>query len=82
MRTQPDPVAKALTARTFVSEVEAFREELADPSVLPEHKARTYALIVRHAALLDPGDVGFERAGVALKIALCAWLDARAGAAH
>ena len=34
-------------------------------------------LIVRNAALLDPNDPAFWRAGAALKDALCAWLDAQ-----
>jgi hypothetical protein len=73
---------EVLTPGTFVSEVEAFQKALADPAVSGDHKARAYALIVRHAALLNPLDIGFERAGVALKCALCAWLDSRPGPFH
>jgi hypothetical protein len=68
-----------LTPGTFVSEVEAFRKELADPALPGDYKARAYALIVRHAGLLNPRDAGFERAGVALKCALCDWLDSQPG---
>lgn len=72
----------ALTPSAFVSEVEDFQEALADPALALNDKARAYALIVRHAAMLDPQDVGFERAGVALKEALCAWLCCQPGARH
>ena len=68
-----------VTPGAFVSEVEAFRKTLSDPGVPGERKARAYALIVRHAALLNPRDTGFERAGVALKCALCDWLDSQPG---
>lgn len=64
----------ALTPNAFVSEVAEFHERLADPAMAHQDKARAYALIVKHAASLDPHDPGFERAGVALKEALCAWL--------
>jgi hypothetical protein len=65
----------SLAPNRFVSEVEEFRETIADPSLTLDHKKRAYGLIVRHAALLDPKDAGFWRAGAALKVALCAWLD-------
>ncbi len=64
-----------LAPSRFVSEVDEFREKIADPSVPPDEKKRAYDLIVAHAALLDPQEAGFWRAGVALKDALCAWLD-------
>ena len=73
---------QVLTPGTFVSEVEAFRKALADPAVPGDDKARAYARIVRHAALLNPRDAGFERAGVALKCALCDWLDSQPGPFH
>jgi hypothetical protein len=73
---------QVLTPGTFVSEVEAFRKALADPAVSGDHKARAYALIVRHAGLLNPLDTGFARAGVALKCALSAWLDSQPGPFH
>ena len=76
------PAEQAPTPGTFVSEVEAFRQALADPGVSPDYKARAYALIVRHAALLNPRETGFERAGVALKCALCAWLDSQPTTTH
>jgi hypothetical protein len=72
----------ALTPNAFVSEVAEFHEALADPSLAHVEKARAYAVIVRHAAALDPHDPGFERAGVALKEALCAWLCCQPGARH
>ena len=50
-------------------------DTIADPSLSLAEKKRAYGLIVKHAALLDPDDAGFWRAGVALKVALCAWLD-------
>ena len=82
MGRQLTPAESVLTPGTFVSEVEAFQKALADPAVSGAHKARAYALIVRHAAQLNPLDVGFERAGVALKCALCAWLDSQPGPLH
>lgn len=39
-------------------------------------------LIVNHAATLDPADAGFAGAGVALKEALCSWLDAQPSSEH
>jgi hypothetical protein len=64
-----------LAPTCFVSEVDEFRQSISDPSVPPDEKKRAYDRIVAHAALLDPEDEGFWRAGVALKDALCAWLD-------
>ncbi|MDQ2963110.1 MAG: hypothetical protein M3R31_08135 [Pseudomonadota bacterium] len=64
-----------LAPNRFESEVEEFRETIADPSLTLDEKKRAYGLIVKHAALLDPQDAGFWRAGAALKVALCAWLD-------
>jgi hypothetical protein len=64
-----------LAPSQFVSEVDEFRERIADPSVTSDEKKLAYDRIIAHAALLDPQDVGFWRAGVALKNALCAWLD-------
>lgn len=65
----------SLAPTRFVSEVEHFRETIADPSLTLDEKKHAYGLIVKHAALLDPEDAGFWRAGVALKVALCAWHD-------
>ncbi len=76
-------VAVALpTASAFVAEVAGFRAAVADPAVSLAHKAHAWDSIVRHAAMLEPSEPGFERAGVALKEALCLWLDARAAASH
>lgn len=61
----------------FVSEVDDFRAAMNDPAVNFGAKKRAYDAIVRHAAMLDPEDAGFWRAGVALKAALSAWLDFR-----
>ena len=66
----------------FVSEVEEFREAIRDPAVDFETKKHAYDTILRHAAKLDPRDAGFWRAGVALKDALCAWLDFRPLTGH
>ena len=71
-----------LTPNAFVGEVARFQESLADPNLAADEKARAYALIVTHAAQIDPHEPGFERAGVALKEALCAWLCCRPGARH
>ena len=67
----------SLAPNRFVSEVEEFRETIANPSLTVDEKKRAYGLLVQHAALLDPADAGFWRAGAALKLALCAWLDFR-----
>jgi hypothetical protein len=64
-----------LAPNRFESEVDEFRATIADPSLTLDEKKRAYGLIVKHAALLDPKDAGFWRAGAALKVALCAWLD-------
>ena len=65
-----------IAAANFVSEVEEFRAAIADPAVDFAVKQHAWDTIVRHAAHLDPQDAGFWRAGVALKDAVCAWLDA------
>ena len=66
-----------IAAGQFVSEVDHFRAAVADPAINFDVKKQAYDTILRHAAMLDPEDVGFWRAGVALKNALCAWLDFR-----
>jgi hypothetical protein len=66
----------------FLSEVHQFRTVAVDPAVSDADKRNAYVQIVSHAAALDPHDVGFERVGVALKEALCMWLDCRPGAGH
>ena len=70
-------VNNGIAAGQFVSEVDDFRTAIADPAVNFDAKKQAYDTILRHAALLDPQDAGFWRAGVALKNALCAWLDFR-----
>ena len=75
MRTNMQTVNNTLAAGSFVTEVEAFQAAIGDPSVTFDAKRRAYDTIVGHAALLDPRDDGFWNAGVALKCALCAWLD-------
>ncbi|HEV2977450.1 MAG TPA: hypothetical protein VG425_07660 [Casimicrobiaceae bacterium] len=77
MGTRVDFTACGVTPQTFVSEVLAFRQLVADPALTPEDKKRAYGLIVQHALLLNPLDRGYEGAGVALKQALCSWLDAQ-----
>ncbi len=62
----------------FVSEADAFRRAIRDPALTPEERRRAFDRIVHHAARLDPRDAAFARAGVALKEALCAWLDVAA----
>jgi len=80
MSTWLDREDCAVTPAEFVAEVARFQEGLTDARATLDDKARAYALIVRHAARLDPHDTGFERAGVALKAALCAWLCCREAA--
>lgn len=67
----------AVAAGQFISEVESFRDAIDDPTVAFADKKHAYDAILRHAAQLDPDDPAFWRAGVALKNALCAWLDYR-----
>jgi hypothetical protein len=71
-----DFTACGVTPQSFVSEVLAFRQWVADPALTPDDKKRAYGLIVQHASQLNPHDLGYEGAGVALKQALCSWLDA------
>lgn len=75
MQTTANANSAGLTAGHFVCEVEAFQAAIGDPSVTFDAKRRAYDAIVGLAALLDPRDDGFWNAGVALKCALCAWLD-------
>lgn len=70
-------MSSAVAAGQFISEVESFRDAIGDPGVAFAEKKRAYDAILRHAAQLDPDDAAFWRAGVALKDALCAWLDYR-----
>jgi len=66
----------------FLSEVHHFRTVAVDPLISDADKRSAYVQIVSHAAALNPHDVGFERVGVALKEALCMWLDCRPGTGH
>ncbi len=75
MGTRVDFVACGVTPQSFVSEVLAFRQLVANPALTPHDKKRAYGLIVQHATLLNPLDKGYEGAGIALKQALCIWLD-------
>lgn len=76
------PVDQGLTPSGFVSEVQEFRLAIADPSLNAADKKRAFCLIVNHASMLKPGTAGFEGAGVALKEALCAWLDYQPSGGH
>jgi len=71
-----------LTPAHFLSEVDEFRDTLADPNISADQKKCAYSTIVHHAAALDPHDIGFESAGVALKEALCLWLDSNLPGPH
>jgi hypothetical protein len=66
-----------VTPKSFVSEVQEFRQLVANPALTPDDKKRAYGQIVRHATMLNPLDQGYEGAGVALKLALCTWLDSQ-----
>jgi hypothetical protein len=77
MGTLIDFALFGVTPKTFVTEVQAFRQLVADPALTPDEKKRAYGLIVKHATMLNPLDVGYEGAGVALKQALCTWLDSQ-----
>jgi hypothetical protein len=76
MGTLPEAATGGLDPETFASEVDRFREAVANTEQTPEELERAYRRIVTHAALLDPGADGFADAGMSLKAALCAWLDA------
>jgi hypothetical protein len=77
MGTAVHKESNGIAAGQFVSEVDDFRASIGDPAVNFDAKKQAYDAIVRHAAMLDPEDAGFWRAGVALKNALSAWLDFR-----
>jgi hypothetical protein len=70
-----DTALYSLTPNHFLLEVQDFRDAMANPTLSADAKKRAYGVIVNHAAALNPHDVGFENAGVALKEALCMWLD-------
>ena len=69
-----------LSAKAFVAEVEDFREVVCDVTRGLADKEAAWHEVVQHAGLLDPQASGFESAGLALKEALCLWLDIRTGA--
>lgn len=66
-----------VTPKSFVSEVQAFCAFVANPAPTPDDKRRAYIVIVKHATMLNPRDAGYERAGMALKEALCSWLESQ-----
>jgi hypothetical protein len=82
MRIQSGGGGCGVTPSAFVSEVQEFREAVRDAPLTLVEKRRALELIVEHAATLDPKDAGFASAGVALKEALCSWLDAQQCEAH
>jgi hypothetical protein len=82
MRMHDDGGDSGLTPATFLTEVQDFREHVGDASLTLADKKRALGVIVTHAAALDPADAGFASAGVALKEALCSWLDAQATGEH
>lgn len=66
-----------LSPQAFVAEVADFRDVVADPSRDLANKQAAWREVVLHAGMLDPQAAGFEGAGIALKEALCLWLDVR-----
>lgn len=82
MRLCPAVASGSIDPRTFATEVDEFREALADPAHTTEELERALHRIVAHASLLDPCAAGFADAGMSLKAALCAWLDAAPLRAH
>lgn len=66
-----------ITPNSLASEVLHFRDVVANPALSADEKKRAYGLIVKHAAMLDPRVPGYEGAGIALKQALCTWLDSQ-----
>src|ERR1700687_3687234 len=71
-----------LPPTSLVSEVEEFRAAVANPQRSADEIRRAYGLIVNHAGNLNPHAPGFEWAGVALKEAVCMWLDSKAFRGH
>jgi len=82
MRIQRGGDMAELTSAVFLSEVREFRETVGDSSLSLAEKRRALGVIVAHAATLDPADAGFASAGVALKEAMCSWLDAQPAGGH
>ncbi len=71
-----------LTPAGFLAEVSDFRERVGNKALTPSQRKHALDVIVMHAATLDPADPGFAGAGVALKEALCSWLDAQSSVEH
>jgi hypothetical protein len=71
-----------LTPTSLVSEVHAFRATISNPSCSAEDIKRAYGQIIDHAVHMNPLSPGFERAGVALKEAVCLWLDCQSPHPH
>ena len=82
MRVQSGGDVSGVTSAGFLSEVQEFRATVGDSSLTLAEKRRALELIVEHAASLDPSAAGFASAGVALKEALCSWLDAQPAGEH
>jgi hypothetical protein len=75
-------LAEVLTPTSLVSEVQEFRAAVSNPACSAGEIKRAYGLIVDHAGHLNPHAPGFERAGVALKEAVCMWLDCQRAHPH
>ena len=75
-------LGQVLTPTGLVSEVQEFREAVANPQRSADEIRRAYGLIVNHAGNLNPQAPGFEWAGVALKEAACLWLDSKVFRGH
>lgn len=75
-------IGQLLSPTSLMSEVQEFRVAVADPARSDDEIRRAYGLIVNHAGHLNPHALGFESAGVALKEAVCMWLDHHAYRGH
>ena len=82
MRVHDGGNRSGLTPAGFLDEVRDFRVAVGSSAFTLAEKKRALGEIVNHAATLDPADAGFARAGVALKEALCSWLDAQSSSEH
>jgi len=82
MRVQCSGEMPGLTPAGFLLEVRQFRANVGDASLTLADKRAALLRIVAHAASLDPSDAGFAGAGVALKDAMCSWLDAQPSHGH
>ncbi|MDQ6917388.1 MAG: hypothetical protein M3023_06180 [Pseudomonadota bacterium] len=70
------------TPTSLMSEVQEFRAVVANPARSADEVKRAFGLIVDHAGHLNPHAPGFESAGMALKEAVCMWLDCRSDRGH